>query len=250
MSGNTTEEEDFALEKGRKEHSFEELLQHRQSSSSRARSKRMHDEGQEEEEEEEHVQQKALNPNTEKNRAANAKKKPLVMGTHQRKAVAPVFDALLHETSKKPKARDPRFDEMAGEFSESKFRQSYRFIEDLRKKEVMDLKERIKETKDWDEKKGLQRELAGLMARVTVEEKKAAAAKVHSELRKKEIEAVRQGKKPFYIKKTDEHKMVKMQQLEKLQDEGRLDKYLAKKRKKVAAKEHRYMPYQRRNADE
>lgn len=61
-------------------------------------------------------------------------------------------------------------------------------------------------------------------------------------LQAKEREAVRAGKKPFFLKKTDRRKAELVAQYQDLQKSGGLDKFLAKRRRKNAAKDHRYVP--------
>lgn len=58
----------------------------------------------------------------------------------------------------------------------------------------------------------------------------------------KERAAVREGKKPFFLKKADKRKAELVAQYGELQKAGQLDKYLAKRRRKNAAKDHRYVP--------
>jgi ribosomal RNA-processing protein 36 len=58
--------------------------------------------------------------------------------------------------------------------------------------------------------------------------------------------AVAAGKKPFFLKKSDKRKRELMAKYEELKDSGRLDKFMAKRRKKNASKDHRYVPSARR----
>ena len=53
------------------------------------------------------------------------------------------------------------------------------------------------------------------------------------------------GRKPFYLKHSDKKKMMLERKYEQLQKEGRLDKFLEKRRKKVASKEKRRLPRSR-----
>lgn len=67
----------------------------------------------------------------------------------------------------------------------------------------------------------------------------------------KEREAVKAGKKPFYMKKSDVKKAELLEKYRALADagRGRLEAALAKRRKKNASKDHRYVPSSRRGAD-
>ncbi len=53
---------------------------------------------------------------------------------------------------------------------------------------------------------------------------------------------MRAGKKPFYLKKADRRRAELVAKYEELKSSGRLERYMAKRRKKNAAKDHRYVP--------
>jgi ribosomal RNA-processing protein 36 len=58
--------------------------------------------------------------------------------------------------------------------------------------------------------------------------------------------AVKDGKKPFYLKKSEQRRLELVAKYEELKGSGKLEKYLEKRRKKNAAKDHRYLPSTRR----
>eukprot|EP01018_Ginkgo_biloba_P016917 Gb_25290 [translate_table: standard] len=76
------------------------------------------------------------------------------------------------------------------------------------------------------------------------QESKTYSAKL-SEHKKKEKEAVKQGKRPFYLKKSELWKQELLEKYESLKANGKLEAFLAKRRRKNAAKDHRYVPYRR-----
>lgn len=55
------------------------------------------------------------------------------------------------------------------------------------------------------------------------------------------------GKKPFYLKKSEKKRQELVARFHELKASGRLEKVLAKKRKKNASKDHRYVPSNRRS---
>jgi ribosomal RNA-processing protein 36 len=57
---------------------------------------------------------------------------------------------------------------------------------------------------------------------------------------------VASGKNPYFLKKSEKRKMELVAKYEELKASGGLDKYMAKRRKKNAAKDHRYLPSGRR----
>jgi len=64
-----------------------------------------------------------------------------------------------------------------------------------------------------------------------------------------EIERVKQGKRPYYLKKSALKELELKGKFKKLEKRGHLEKYLKKKRKKTAGKDHKVMPDTRRFVD-
>jgi hypothetical protein len=67
-----------------------------------------------------------------------------------------------------------------------------------------------------------------------------------SVLQAKEKAAVAGGKAPFFLSKAEKMKRELLAKYEELKSGGRLDKFMEKRRKKNAAKDHRYLPSGRR----
>jgi ribosomal RNA-processing protein 36 len=65
-------------------------------------------------------------------------------------------------------------------------------------------------------------------------------------LQTKEKAAVAAGKSPFFLSKAAKKKRELLAKYEELKAGGRLDKFMEKRRKKNAAKDHRYLPSGRR----
>lgn len=59
---------------------------------------------------------------------------------------------------------------------------------------------------------------------------------------KAQIEA---GKKPFYLKQSEKKARVMEKKFAQLEETGQLEKYIAKKRKRVASKMHKKLPFRR-----
>jgi ribosomal RNA-processing protein 36 len=65
---------------------------------------------------------------------------------------------------------------------------------------------------------------------------------------RKEREAVKGGKGVFFQKRSEKKKQELIRRYEELKATGRLEKVMAKRQKKNAAKDHRYVPSARRQA--
>ncbi|KAG0566455.1 hypothetical protein KC19_7G065200 [Ceratodon purpureus] len=144
----------------------------------------------------------------------------------------------------KREVRDPRFESLCGKFDESRFKKSYSFIydEELPAERQRLKKELAKGSGDTEEAKKrlewIDRELREEQQR----RKRAEAAAQHGS---KEREAVKQGKKPFYPKKSEQKKEELVEKYQELKASGKLDKFMEKRRKKNSAKDHRFIPYRR-----
>ena len=69
------------------------------------------------------------------------------------------------------------------------------------------------------------------------------------QVRKREKAAVREGKQPYYLKQSVRKQLELVERFKDLEKSGGVDKFLAKKRKRNAAKDHRLLPSDRRDAD-
>ncbi|POR33348.1 rRNA biogenesis protein RRP36 [Tolypocladium paradoxum] len=134
------------------------------------------------------------------------------------------------------KARDPRFDRLVGRVDESKASKAYAFLDDYRDSEMADLRAQIKKAKDADAKEDLKRQLLSMESKRKARKKKDDEEKLLLEHRRQEKELVAQGKKPFYLKKSEQKKQLLTQRFESM-SKGQVDRAIERKRKKVAGKE-------------
>ncbi|KAF8457936.1 hypothetical protein BGX38DRAFT_1154530 [Terfezia claveryi] len=156
-----------------------------------------------------------------------------------------------------PKARDPRFDSATGGVNEIQFNRNYAFLNEYKEKEIVTLKKEIKKTKRKSTKGGaglkrdtqeMERALKRMESQKQTQEAKDRSAALVAEHKKKERELIKQGKTPYFLKKSEQKKMVLMDRYSKL-GEKELDRVLARKRKHKAAKERKNMPWARRGTD-
>ncbi|XP_014663911.1 PREDICTED: ribosomal RNA processing protein 36 homolog [Priapulus caudatus] len=143
---------------------------------------------------------------------------------------------------KKTILRDPRFDDLSGEFNQKIFEKGYSFLGDIKQKEKLNLQKQLKKEKDPER----QEQIKFLLKRMEHQEKAAqdtAATNVKlQELRKKERESIKDGKKPFFLKKSEQKKLLLADKFQELKKSGKIEKYLQKKLKKNAAKDRRHIP--------
>ncbi|KAL8498349.1 hypothetical protein ACS0TY_021609 [Phlomoides rotata] len=180
-------------------------------------------------------------PNSEKKGGRANKNRPMEMSSKK-----PV--SRFREVIQVPKkmVRDPRFESLCGELDVDGFKKRYNFIyENTLPAEKAELKKQLKNTKDPE----AINELKERMSRIDKELKSAAPnhteKNILAEHKKKEREAAKKGKQPYYLKKSELNKQKLVEKYKELKECGKLEAFIEKKRRKNAAKEHRYIPYRR-----
>ncbi|KAH6655066.1 hypothetical protein BKA67DRAFT_559405 [Truncatella angustata] len=146
-------------------------------------------------------------------------------------------------------SRDPRFGPPLGGIdartNDEALRKNYSFLNDYRDTEMKELRAKIKKTKDPFEKQRLERELLIMQSKKQTQERKDAASRVIEEHRQKEKELVKQGKTPFYLKKSEQKKRVLVERFQGMK-KRQVDKAIVRRRKKETAKEKKELPMERR----
>jgi ribosomal RNA-processing protein 36 len=118
-------------------------------------------------------------------------------------------------------------------------------LDDYRNDEIQELKNAIKTTKDENAKEKLKRALMSMESRKKAQMRKDKEQEILDNHRKEEKDLVKQGKKPFYLKKAEQKKRVLLDQFGELKGK-QLDHVIERRRKKVEGKEKKKMPFTRR----
>ncbi|KAI9248854.1 hypothetical protein BDA99DRAFT_524618 [Phascolomyces articulosus] len=145
-----------------------------------------------------------------------------------------------------PKKRDPRFDKLSGQLNQDLFEKSYSFLDDYKKSEQDMLRKSIKKEKNQETRTNMESLLTKMVSREATEKQTKRKQQLLRERKKAEAELVKQGKKPYFLKRSEERKLELMDKYQQL-GEKNMDKILAKRRKKNAAKDHRRVPFKRRS---
>ncbi|KAJ0105282.1 hypothetical protein Patl1_18676 [Pistacia atlantica] len=146
--------------------------------------------------------------------------------------------------------RDPRFESLCGNLDVDGFRKRYDFLfENNLPAEKEELKKQLKKTNDPDVIEELKKHISWIDKQLKFETAKSTDAAVLSEHKKKEREAAKHGKRPFYLKKSEIRKQRLVEKYNKLKASGKLESFIEKKRRKNASKDHKYMPYRRPNTN-
>ncbi|VVA91122.1 unnamed protein product [Arabis nemorensis] len=148
--------------------------------------------------------------------------------------------------------RDPRFDSLGGKLDVEGFRKRYNFFfEDKLPVEREELKKQLKKTRDPEQVHELKNRLSYVEKWLKYDPSTNNKGKaILTEHKKKEREAAKEGKQPYYLKKSEIRKQMLIEKYNSLKESGKLSSYIDKRRKKNATKDHRYMPYRRASASE
>ncbi|XP_044045338.1 ribosomal RNA processing protein 36 homolog [Siniperca chuatsi] len=146
---------------------------------------------------------------------------------------------------RKPMMRDPRFDDLSGEYKPEIFEKTYKFINDIKHREKEIVKKQLKKTKKNNQRK---EKLHFLLKRMENQER---ARKSREQQRERELqfkrqqrERANQGARPFFLKSSEKKKLQLAEKYQELKKSGKLEKFLSKKRKRNAGKDRRKLPKQ------
>ncbi|WBW73451.1 rRNA processing protein Rrp36 [Schizosaccharomyces osmophilus] len=138
--------------------------------------------------------------------------------------------------------RDPRFDSLSGSLNKEKVKNNYSFVFDYRKKEIELLREELKKCKDPERAETIKTTLKSLLSKMERHIEEERTGRVLREQRANEREQVKEGKKPFYMKKSDQKKLVQLDKYKSMEGTKKLDRYLENKMRRRAQKEKKRLP--------
>ncbi|KAI5322781.1 hypothetical protein L3X38_031853 [Prunus dulcis] len=142
--------------------------------------------------------------------------------------------------------RDPRFESLCGTLDVDGFRKRYDFLfANELPAEREELQKQVKKSKDPEVIEELKKRISWIDKQLKSESAKRTEAAILAEHKQKEREAAKQGKQPFFLKKSEIRKKRLMEKYKQLKGSGKLEAFIEKRRRKNAAKDHRFMPYRR-----
>ncbi|XP_010278549.1 PREDICTED: ribosomal RNA processing protein 36 homolog [Nelumbo nucifera] len=147
--------------------------------------------------------------------------------------------------------RDPRFESLCGNLDTDGFKKRYGFLfETQLPAERQELQKLIKKSKDPEVIVEVKNHISWIDKQLKAGPSKRADAEILAEHKKKEREAAKHGKRPFYLKKSEIRKQMLIEKYNNLKAAGKLESFIEKRRRKNASKDHRYVPYRRSNNSE
>ena len=147
----------------------------------------------------------------------------------------------------KREVRDPRFEALSGLLDEERVKRNYSFLTDYQASEMKSLKDTIRTTREPSTKETLKRALLSMESRQKAQQAKDLQQEIIRDHRTKEKELIKQGKRPFYLKRGEQKKLALVRKFEGMGDK-RVERVIERRRQKKAGKERRAMPEERRGA--
>ncbi|XP_020595475.1 ribosomal RNA processing protein 36 homolog isoform X2 [Phalaenopsis equestris] len=142
--------------------------------------------------------------------------------------------------------RDPRFESLCGNLDTEGFRNRYSFLYEVElPAEKAKLQKLIKKSKNTNVIEDLKNHISWIDKQLKSSSHKNIESDILRQHIKKEKEAAKHGKHPYYLKKSEirERKLIK--KYEELKASGKLHSFIENRRKKNASKDHRFMPYRK-----
>ncbi|XP_062427353.1 ribosomal RNA processing protein 36 homolog isoform X2 [Rhea pennata] len=183
---------------------------------------------------------KTANPTKPKIKQQQSKKGPLEMSA---KKPVPFLRQVV--PVKKKVQRDPRFDDLSGEYNPEIFLKTYSFLDSIKKREKEMIQKQLKKCQNEEQKEKLQQLLKRMTQQEEEQKKKQKWRERELSLKRQQRELAQQGKKPFYLKKSEKRKLELAEKYAELRRSGKLESFLNKRRKRNAIKDKRRLPSQK-----
>ncbi|XP_068606629.1 ribosomal RNA processing protein 36 homolog [Brachionichthys hirsutus] len=146
---------------------------------------------------------------------------------------------------RKPTFRDPRFDDLSGEYKADIFEKTYKFISDIRQRETQVVQKQLRKNKsDNQRKEKLQLLLKRMEAQERDRKRREQQRERELQFKRQQRERANQGARPFFLKKSEKKQLQLADKYQELQKSGKLENFLSKKRKRNATKDRRKLPQQ------
>lgn len=132
-------------------------------------------------------------------------------------------------------ARDPRFDPKCGDFDRDEFKERFSFVNEIKLKEVSQLKDEMLKCKDSDERSQMR-----LLAQRLENQAREEQNRREADRDRKRIQDSRTGGQPVIFESKKKRKIENLvQKFRELKESGKLQKHIEKRRKKQAAKDRK-----------
>ncbi|XP_019404562.1 PREDICTED: ribosomal RNA processing protein 36 homolog [Crocodylus porosus] len=146
---------------------------------------------------------------------------------------------------KKKVHRDPRFDDLSGEYSPEVFEKMYSFLNSIKEREKEIVQKQLKKSRNAEQQENLKQLLKRMTQQEVAQKDRQRRREKELALKKQQREQAQQGRKPFYLKKSEKRKLELAEKYAELKRSGKLESFLSKKRKRNAIKDRRRLPFRK-----
>ena len=176
------------------------------------------------------IQNYKKKPDQQKKRPKSA---PREMSTSKPCGAVTDFLTNFHQ----PKAFDPRFQDECGEIDHIQFVKNYSFLQENRQSEIEQIKKKLSKSSNPEETQNLKRKKQSLEDQYKIFSAKQKDVEDRFQWHAEERKRIMEGKKPFWLNKSSMKQRDEQRKFKELKESGKLNKYLVKRRKKLAHKD-------------
>ncbi|XP_026913522.1 kelch domain-containing protein 3 isoform X2 [Acinonyx jubatus] len=139
-------------------------------------------------------------------------------------------------------ARDPRFDDLSGEYNPEVFDKTYQFLNDIRAKEKELVKKQLKKHRSGQEHEKLQQLLQRMEQQELAQQERKRQQDLRLALKQERRARAQQGHRPYFLKKSEQRQLVLAEKFKELKRSKKLESFLSRKRRRNAGKDRRHLP--------
>ncbi|XP_012628621.1 ribosomal RNA processing protein 36 homolog [Microcebus murinus] len=139
-------------------------------------------------------------------------------------------------------ARDPRFDDLSGEYNPEVFDKTYQFLDDIRAKEKELVKKQLKKHRAGAEHEKLQQLLQRMEQQEMAQQERKRQQELHLVLKQERRAQAQQGHRPYFLKKSEQRQLALAEKFKELRRRRKLESFLSRKRRRNAGKDKRHLP--------
>ncbi|XP_008565034.1 PREDICTED: ribosomal RNA processing protein 36 homolog isoform X2 [Galeopterus variegatus] len=134
-------------------------------------------------------------------------------------------------------ARDPRFDDLSGEYNPEVFDKTYQFLNDIRAKE-----KELKKHRSGEEHEKLQQLLQRMEQQEMAQQERKQQQELRLALKQERRAQAQQGHRPYFLKKSEQRQLALAEKFKELKRSKKLESFLSRKRRRNAGKDRRHLP--------
>nr|XP_048301282.1 ribosomal RNA processing protein 36 homolog isoform X3 [Myodes glareolus] len=139
-------------------------------------------------------------------------------------------------------ARDPRFDDLSGEYNPEIFDKTYQFLNDIRAKEKVLVKKQLKKRRSGEEREKLQQLLRRMEQQETAQQERKQQQEQRLALKQERRALAQQGHRPYFLKKSEQRQLALAEKFKELKRSKKLESFLSRKRRRNAGKDRKHLP--------